>query len=68
VEILLEREKGNPDEQSYLGLTPLSYAAQSGYEQVVKILLRQEAVIADYQKKVPAKHRSCMPPGLDTRE
>ena len=42
MEMLLGREEVNPDKPDNLGRTPLSYAARSGYEEVVLVLLKCE--------------------------
>ena len=41
MKILLERRDVNPDPSDEGGRTPLSYAAQSGHEGIVKILLER---------------------------
>jgi len=44
VRILLEQEGVNPDKPNYACQTPLSIAAQGGFEGVVQILLGQKEV------------------------
>ena len=63
VRILLGQEGINPDKPNYAGQTPLSIAAQGGFEGVVQILLEQEEVNpnqADHDGQTPlqwsAKH------------
>ena len=57
--MLLEREGVNPDRpDTKYGRTPLSWAAENGHSEVVKMLLEREGAIPTRQTPLMARHHS----------
>ena len=69
VDAARRRKEVNPDKPDISGRTPPQFAAWSGYEKMVKILLGREEVTIDKLGTVmKAKHRSRSLPGVGLTE
>ena len=66
MKILLERGDANLDSADEGGRTPLSYAAGSGHEGIVKILL-ERGDIKRIRRITVARHHYHMLPDMDMR-